>query len=202
MTMLSDFRMLALKVGVAMMMLLSIVGVTSSYANPVQVVSTNLQTHRGVLTNVYFIHSSTLGSSTPSTNTQMTSPGGSGSYSIAKAGYGYIWSPQLGGATTISAGTWTVDLWVANAKTGTGLVSIFTTNSAGTVQSTLVNAVATPSFSSTAETQMAMRFSLAQVSVPANGYIEVTFQPAAGSTGTLYWGTAQLSNFQVPRVVL
>jgi hypothetical protein len=202
MTALSDFRMLASKLGVAMMILLSIVGMTSSYANPVQVVSIQLQTHGGVLTSVYFIYSSTLGSSTPSTNTQMTSPSGSGSHSIAKVGYGYIWSPQFGSATTISAGTWTVDLWVANSKSGTGLVSIYTTDSAGTIQSTLVDAVATPSFSSSSETQLVMRFSLAQVSVPANGYIEVTFQPAARNAGTLYWGTAQLSNFQVPTVVL
>ncbi|MDA4125889.1 MAG: hypothetical protein OK452_01620 [Thaumarchaeota archaeon] len=79
-------------------------------------------------------------------------------------------------------------------------VSIFVTDSLGAVQSTVASAVASPSLGA-AETQLSMTFAGILVSVPANGYIEVSFA-AASATDSVYWGLGQQTNFQVPFRVL
>jgi hypothetical protein len=71
-------------------------------------------------------------SSTPSTNTALTPTSSSGSYSIAQASTAYIWSPQFGSATTISAGNWVLGLWAASASTIVSYVPITITNAQST----------------------------------------------------------------------
>jgi hypothetical protein len=84
-------------------------------------------------------------------------------------------------------------------------VSIYVTNSAGTVQSTIVSNAVTPVIG-TSITQVAMRFSGSSVTVPAGGYINVVLYAPTGSGNptyyNIYWGTGQLTNFQVPYRVL
>jgi len=69
------------------------------------------QTKRGVLSYIYFETVSGPSSSTPSTNTALTPPGGAGSYSISMGSTGYLWSPRFTSAATISAGKWVTDFW-------------------------------------------------------------------------------------------
>jgi hypothetical protein len=75
-------------------------------------------------------------------------------------------------------------------------VSIYVTNSAGTVQATVASAVASPSMGSS-EAQFVMTFNGAQVSVPLNGYLEVALS-ASTATDSVYWGLGQPTDFQVP----
>ncbi|HEV2226469.1 MAG TPA: hypothetical protein VGR56_06660 [Nitrososphaerales archaeon] len=79
-------------------------------------------------------------------------------------------------------------------------ISIFVTDSSGNVQATVASAVASPSIGA-AETQISMTFSGSLVTVPANGYVEVSFA-AASATDSIYWGVGQPTNFQVPFRVL
>jgi hypothetical protein len=54
--------------------------------------------------------------STPSTNTAFTPSSSNGAYSVAKSSSAYLWSPQFGSATTISAGNWVLGLWATSAN--------------------------------------------------------------------------------------
>ena len=102
---------------------------TVSFASPASVTTVNSQTKYGTLTYIYFETASGPSSSTPSTNTAFTPSGSSGSYSIARSSAAYLWSPQFGTATTISAGNWVLGLWAASASYVVRYVSITITNS-------------------------------------------------------------------------
>jgi hypothetical protein len=84
-------------------------------------------------------------------------------------------------------------------------VSIYVTNSAGTVQSTIVSNALTPTIE-TSVTQVAMTFSGNSLTVPAGGYLNVVLFAPTGSGHptyfTIYWGVGQFTNFQVPYRVL
>jgi hypothetical protein len=97
---------------ITIILLLSILA-TVSFATPVTVTNLTRQTKYGNLTYVYFELASGPGSSTPGTNTAQTPSGTSSSYSIAQGSSGYLWSPQFLSATTINAGNWVLDFWVA-----------------------------------------------------------------------------------------
>lgn len=177
----------------------------ASSATLVPVASQHLQTKAGLLTYVYFETVSGPGSTTPSTNTAQTPPGGSGSYLISRGTSAYLWSPQFTSVTQISSGTWVLDLWAAGKSSGSMQVSIYVTNSAGTVQSTIVSNAATPTIG-TSITQVKMTFSGNSVTVPAGGYLNVVLTAPTGSGNpqsyTIYWGTGQFTNFQVPYRIL
>ncbi|MDA4119129.1 MAG: hypothetical protein OK436_00905 [Thaumarchaeota archaeon] len=79
-------------------------------------------------------------------------------------------------------------------------VSIYITDSTGTITSTVASNVLSPGLG-TSETQYTMVFSGAQVTIPANGYISVVIT-ASSDTCTVYWGVGQPTNFQVPFRVL
>jgi hypothetical protein len=79
-------------------------------------------------------------------------------------------------------------------------VSIFVTDSTGVVQATIASAVASPSIG-VAETQVTMTFAGSLASVPANGYVEVSFA-AISATDSVFWGVGQPTNFQMPFRVL
>ena len=185
------------KLVLAVLLLVSIFTI-SSFAVSVSVTRTTYQDDKGTLIYVYFVISSTLGSTTPSANTATSPSSSSGSYSIAKSASAYVWSPQFSSSTAINAGTWVVDFWIAGSKSGSPVVWIYITNAAGVVQSTLVNGVSGSSISANVETQVVMTFSLGSANIPASGYMEVQIQPPSASTGTLYWGVKQQTNFQVP----
>ncbi len=103
--------------------------ILSSYATNVPVTQKSSQTKSGALTYVYFETVSGPSSSTPSTNTALTPPGGTGSYTISMGSTGYLWSPQFTSATTISAGKWVVDLWGALSVSALNDLPITITNS-------------------------------------------------------------------------
>ncbi|MGA2682432.1 MAG: hypothetical protein ABSF44_11620 [Candidatus Bathyarchaeia archaeon] len=80
-------------------------------------------------------------------------------------------------------------------------VSIYVTNSAGTIQSTVASNVQSPTIGSSA-TQYMMSFAGSQVAVPQNGYITIMFSATQIASYTIYWGQGQPTNFQVPYRVL
>ena len=105
-----------MKVPFFFLLLLTCLLAISSFATPVTVTSTKLQAREGYLTNVYFETASGPGSSTPGTNTAQTPSGTSGSYSVPSGTSGYLWSPQFGSLTTVSAAAWVLDLWAAGTS--------------------------------------------------------------------------------------
>jgi len=100
-----------------------------SFASPVSVTTVTSQTNYGTITNMYYETISGPASSTPSTNTALIPSSSSGSYSIAQASTAYLWSPQFGSATTISAGTWLLGLWAASVSNIVSYIPITITNS-------------------------------------------------------------------------
>ncbi len=110
------------------LLLISIIAVVS-FASPVFITTVTSQTNYGALTNMYYETISGPAGSTPSTNTALIPSSSSGSYSIAQASTAYLWSPQFGSATTISAGNWLLGLWAATASIIVSYVPITITNS-------------------------------------------------------------------------
>lgn len=177
---------------------------TVTFASPVSVTNITRQTKYGTLTYVYFEKVSGPSSSTPATNTAQSAPSNSGSYAVARGASAFLWSPQYTTATTISAGKWTLNFWVAGSTSGTMTVSIYITNSAGTIQSTIASNVVTPTIS-TSKTQVTMYFSGNSATVPSNGYVSVVLSAPSGAgkpSFTVYWGTGQLTDFQLPYRIL
>lgn len=95
--------------------------IVSSYATSVSVTITNLQAKSGLLQNVYFETVSGPASTTPATNTALTTSGSSGSYSIASGTSGYLWSPSFSSATSVPLSRLTFDVWASISSTNIGL---------------------------------------------------------------------------------
>lgn len=175
-----------------------------SYATSVSVTTSVYASDSGILTNVYFESTTATASTSPSVVTATTQPGSTGSTTILKGSTDYLYSSQFVSARSIAAGTWVVDLWALGAKSGTMTISMDITNSAGVVQ-TNVGSGATPTIAKT-EGQVALSLQGSAVSVPANGYIRVSFSAPSGATNpssfTIYWGLAQGTNFQVPMSIV
>jgi hypothetical protein len=130
-----------------------------------------------------------------------TQSGSTGSFTVLLGTSDRLWSPQFSSAATISAGTVVHDLWGSSPLADSLNVAIYSTDSAGTIQGTIVSAGSIGTFGLT-KGQVVARFSGSQVSVPANGYIETVLTGSGTSAVTVYWGNAQESNFQVPYRVL
>lgn len=97
---------------IVVLLILSVLALPS-FATPVTVTNSKLQSKYGTLTNVYFETASGPGSSTPSANTAQTPSGSSSSYSIPQGTSGHLWSPQFASSATISAGNWVFDFWAS-----------------------------------------------------------------------------------------
>jgi hypothetical protein len=168
-----------------------------SFASTVSVSAVKDQVRSGFLTYVFFETVSGPSSTTPSDNTQLTPSGAATSYAVASGATAYLWSPQSPIAETISAGTWVLDIWASGSLAGKTLtISIFTTTSTGTTQSTVVTG-STQTLTTT-KAQYVKTFAGAAATVPVNGYVKVAIATSAGGTTTIYWGTGEYTNFQVP----
>ena len=174
--------------------------VATAFASPIRVTTTRVQAICGVVTNVYFQNANGPGSSTPSPNTATSSPSTSGSYSISKGAYGYLWSPQFKTSTVIGAGNWTLYIWIVANKGKAMSISIYTTDSAGNTVDTVTSNFPTPVIGTT-EITLALTMQASQVTVPANGYIEIALY-ASSAAYTVYWGNGQLTDFQPPCLAL
>jgi len=177
-----------------------------SYATNVRVTTTSLAANSGTLTYVFFETASASGGSSPTVNTALSQPAGTGTTTINRGSTVRLWSTTFTSGRAVSAGVWVVDLWAAASGTSGKLsVSIYITNSAGTVQTTIASSVSTPTIGTT-KTQVAIQVSGSSATIPANGYIEVAFTAPTGvgnpTSFTLYWGKAQATNFQVPITVV
>lgn len=173
---------------------------TESYAATVRVTTSTAQQNSGALANIYYETANGASGSTPIVNTALTPPTGTGSYTVTRGSSVYLWSPQFASSTVIPAQTWVLDMWVSAASSGTMSVTVVTTDSSGTTMNTVVSGTSTGSIS-TNEGQVVTTFTGNQVTIPANGYIKVTLSAPTGSGNpksfTVYWGTGQLTDFQV-----
>ncbi|MDH2900132.1 MAG: hypothetical protein PXY39_04100 [archaeon] len=175
------------------LIVISIFGI-SSFAASVNVTRATYQAEIGALVYVYF-ETANGGTTTPATNTAQTQSSSSGSFKVSKGSSTYLWSPQFASTATVSQGTWVLDLWASCTTAGTISVSIYTTTSSGTSQSTILNG-GTTSIVPTSETQIVNSFSGSQGTIPASGYIEMVL--TVSRTCTIYWGSGSQTNFQVP----
>ena len=178
----------------------------ASFATNVSVTTTHLAGSAGTLTYAYFESATASSGTSPSVNTALSQPSGTGTTTINRGGTVRLWSTQFSSSRTLPAGLWVVDLWaLASGRSGQLTVSIYVTNSAGTVQSTVLASASTPTVA-TSKTQVAVTASGPSVTVPASGYVEVTLTAPSGgsapSSFTLYWGKAQGTDFQVPITVV
>jgi hypothetical protein len=188
------------KVIFVILVVLSLIIVAAS-ATSVTIASTVVEAKYGLLTYIFYLDSDSVETTTPNVNTEMTPPTTTGDQAIVAGDSAYLWSTEFASSTTISAGAWLVDLWALSLLEGSFTVTAYVTNSAGTVQSTVASGVATTTLSDT-EASASAEFLGAQVTVPAGGYIEVELTAPTLGVILLYWGTAQLTDFQIPRVVL
>lgn len=175
-----------------------------SYATTVSVTSKQYAADSGILTNVYFESATASASTTPSAVTATTQPATTGSTTIMRGSTDYLYSTQFASARNIAAGSWVVDIWALGATSGTMTVTVAIVTSTGTVQTTVASG-STPTIA-TAKGQVALRLSGSAASIPANGYVRVSFLAPSGggnpSSFKLYWGKAQGTNFQVPMSIV
>jgi len=178
---------------------------TASYATAVSVSTTSSAAKAGELTYIYFESANAATGAAPTVNTALSQPAGTGSFTLSRGSTDRLWSSQFASARSVSAGQWVFDIWALGASKGTLTISIYITNSAGTVQTTIANAVSTPSIATT-KTQAAFSVSGVVATVPASGYIEVSITAPSGASNptsfTVYWGKAQGTDLQVPMTVL
>jgi len=193
-----------LRITIALVLIMAVLSV-GSYATSVSVTQMGLANSSGSLTYLYFESAAAATGTSPTVNTAMSQPTGTGSTTVTRGSTDRLWSMKFTSAWTVAAGVWVVDIWAAASTKGSMTVSIYITNSAGTVQTTIANGVSTPSISTT-KGQVAFTVAGVAASIPANGYIEVSFTAPTGTGNptsfTLYWGKAQGTNFQVPMAVV
>jgi hypothetical protein len=80
-------------------------------------------------------------------------------------------------------------------------INVRTTTSTGVLSSTLVSSTSTTAVLSTKSGTSSV-FSITAGTVPSGGYIEVILTAPSAATITIYWGSGQPTNFQLPRVLL
>jgi hypothetical protein len=157
----------------------------------------------GVLAFVYYLTSSTFDSTTPSVNTAMTPPTGTGDNEILPDSSGYLWSTQFQNAWTTSQGECVLDFWAEGvAVEGSVTITIQATNSAGTVVGTLASGIDSGSLSLSGVEEVENTFSCSQVTIPAGGYLETVMTTPLLAAVILYWGAGQLTDFQIPAQIL
>jgi len=172
----------------------------SSYATSVSVSTSSAADRAGLLTYIYFENANAGTTSTPTADTSLAAPSTTGSYVVNRGNTVYLWSTPFSTSRTIPAGSWVLDLWALAAKSGSMTVSILVTNAAGTTVATVLSSGTTSSIGTT-KAQVATTFSGSSVTVPANDYILVKLTAPTGTSNptsfTIYWGKAQLTDFQV-----
>jgi len=104
----------------------------ASFASSASITAVSSQTKYGSLTSIYFETSSGPASSTPSTNTASIPSSSSGYYAVPMSSTAYLWSPQFGSATTISAGNWVLDFWSSVAVVSDVPITITNSQSSAT----------------------------------------------------------------------
>jgi len=107
------------------------------------------------------------------------------------------------GSQTVSFSLSTSNAWaligdaLVPATAGTTiLVSAYTTNSAGTTQSTLFSGLNSNNIPSNSG-QVATVFSVASGNIPSLGYIKITLTAPLASTINIQWGNGKPTNFQI-----
>ena len=173
--------------------------VISSSATNITIQRTTVQAQLGrAMLFIYYENAITSSGSTPTVNTGTTQPTIWGLSVITTYTPGRLWTPRYTSAMSIPAGDWTFNIWEASSRSGTITVSVYTTDTAGTIVSTILNS-ATINVATT-KTEAVATFSGSAGTIPSGGgYIEVVIRvPSGGPTYVIiYWGSGQLTNFQL-----
>lgn len=129
---------------------------------------------------------------------------GSGYTLVQSGSYGSVESKAAAtaGANTASytlgtTTTWSIIVDAIEAASATLGVNVYTTNSGGTVQNTLISSGTTGTITSS-KTLVSTSFSSSAGTIPASGYIEVQLTASSSASVTIYWGTGQLTQFLTP----
>ena len=167
-------------------------------ATDVFVSTSAYQADTTVVIQPYFENSALGTSSSPLVNTQTSQPSGSGSTAILTGSTCYLWSPQFGNGLSLPSGILRVDFWASSLLISVTLVtlviSVNVTNAVGTTVNTLGSSSLTID---TTETEYILNFTIPATTVPASGYISVTFTLSTGVSADIYWGASQETNFQI-----
>jgi len=96
------------------------------------------------------------------------------------------------------AGDWTFNIWESSSRSGTITVSIYTTNTSGTIVSTILSSGSINV--ATTKSEAIATFAGSAGTIPSGGgYIEILIRVPSGGPSyvIIYWGSGQLTNFQL-----
>jgi hypothetical protein len=132
-----------------------------------------------------------------SSNTALTAPATSGSFTVSAGYSAFLWSPAYTSAATIYAGTWALDLWAMASSQGSMDVLLLVYSS-GTVTDWIVSDSTDPV--STSKSEVITTFAGPETSISSGDRLlaVLTNPTGSGITYTIYWGTGQTTNFDTP----
>lgn len=132
-----------------------------------------------------------------SSNTALTAPSTSGSFTVSAGYSAFLWSPAYTSAATIITGTWSLDLWAMASSQGSMDVLLLVC-SGDAVTDWIVSDSTDPV--STSKSEVVTSYTGRETSVPSGGrlLLVLTNPTGSGITYTIYWGTGQTTNFETP----
>jgi len=130
-------------------------------------------------------------------NTDLTAPVTSGSFTVSAGYSAFLWSPAYTSAATIYAGTWTLDLWALASSQGSMDVLLLV-YSGGAVTDWIASGSTDPV--STSKSEVNTSLTGPETSVPSGDRLlaVLTNPTGSGITFTIYWGAGQATNFETP----
>ncbi len=137
--------------------------------------------------------------STPQIDTSFSQPSTSSSFTLNSGSSACLWSPQFASASILNAGSWILDMWASAASSGAMQVSVYSTNSTGSIVSTILTGRNTNTIG-TLKSEVKTVLTGAGANIPSNGHLEILIAALTGgpSSFVIYWGSGQLTNFESP----
>jgi len=177
---------------------LALVTISASAAN-VTIQRTNVQAQLGrAMLFIYYENANPSSGSTPTVDTGTAQPATTGTYVVTTSISGRLWTPRYTSATNMPAGDWTFNIWESSSRSGTITVSIYTTNTSGTIVSTILSSGSINV--ATTKSEAIATFAGSAGTIPSGGgYIEILIRVPSGGPSyvIIYWGSGQLTNFQL-----
>lgn len=132
-----------------------------------------------------------------SSNTDLTAPATSGSFTVSAGNSAFLWSPAYTSAATVYAGTWALDLWAMASSQGSMdvLLLVYTSDA---VTDWIVSDSTDPI--TTSKSEVITTFAGSETSISSGDRLlaVLTNPTGSGITYTIYWGTGQTTNFATP----
>jgi len=130
-----------------------------------------------------------------SSNTGLSDPSSSGSFTVPAGSSAFLWSPAYPSAATIYSGDWTLDLWASATSQGSMDV-LFLVLSGDSVTSWAASGSTEPI--STSMSEVTSSYAASEVTVLSGDRLlaVLTNPTGSGITFTIYWGTGQVTYFE------